>query len=254
MKQRETPLGVTLFLIFILLLGFGLNFGHWLDIEYLHYFLRPQGEEAPVALPERIEELKQSIVNVRVQKCGTSNEWGSGTGFVVKSGYLATAAHVVQENHACGNDILVVDYKGVERSAELAGYSSDTDLAVLTFADTNLPPLKLADSTRYEDINELVKVVTIGYPLVGEASSIDKAAISGEGNISRFDPARSVFIISGMNLNPGNSGGPIFVQPSWEVLGVAVQKFDVTVGEGLGVVVPSKTFASFFRDKTGRVL
>lgn len=254
MAKREVPLGVTLFLAFILLLGFGLNLGAWLDIEYFNYVLRPSTAMARLPAGDVIEELKKSILNVTVQKCGSTTEWSSGTGFVVKAGYLATAAHVVQEHQDCGNEILVVDYKGVERGANLAGFSSDSDLAVLTFPDTTLPTLKLADSTRYEDINEVVNVVTVGYPLVGTASSQDKAAISGEGNISRFDTARNIFVTSGMNLNPGNSGGPIFVRSTWEVLGVAVQKIDVNVGEGLGIAVPSKTFRKFFRDKTGQDL
>jgi S1-C subfamily serine protease len=57
-----------------------------------------------------------------------------------------------------------------------------------------------------------------------------------------------------MTLNPGNSGGPIFLRSSWKVLGIARAKLSASVGEGIGFVAPMRTFESFFRQNTGEEL
>ncbi len=255
MARREIPGRVLFVLVLLFFVGFAVNVLAWLDVQYWHYLLRtPDGTAAGNGeLATDVEAIKHSILNVRVQSC-EDESWSTGTGFVVKAGYVATAAHVVAENQRCGNPILLVDYKGLEHPAQLAGYSDVDDLAILSIADTSFAPLSFADSTLYEETDEVVPVVTIGYPLLGTASSAEEAAISGEGNISHFDSAKNLFITSGLNLNPGNSGGPIFLRGNWTVLGVAVMKVDVTVGEGLGIAVPSQRFAVFFREKTGQDL
>ena len=259
MARREIPGRVLFVLVLLFFVGFAVNVLAWLDVEYFNYVLRTPGATAPgnggeePDGPSNIEAIKQSILNVRVQSC-EGEEWSTGTGFVVKAGYVATAAHVVAENQACGNEILLVDNRGLEHPGRLTGYSDVDDLAILSIDDTSFVPLEFADSTLYEETDEVVPVVTIGYPLLGTASSAEEAAISGEGNISHFDSGKNLFITSGLNLNPGNSGGPIFLRSSWTVLGVAVKKVDVTVGEGLGIAVPSQRFAGFFRDETGQDL
>ncbi len=256
MARGQTPFKVNFVLTLLVFVGFAANVLVWFDVQYFNYLLRvpedrPTDGDEPVTAD--IEELKRSILNVRVQRCQGEGA-SAGTGFVAKSGYVATAAHVVSENRVCDNPIQVVDYRGLEHDATLAGYSEADDLAVLSFGDTSLAALAFADSTSYEEADDVVPVGTIGFPLVGTASSSHDAAISGEGNISHFDSSRNLFITSGLNLNPGNSGGPIFLRTTWQVLGIAVMKIDVTVGEGLGIVVPSQRFESFFREKTGEEL
>ena len=59
---------------------------------------------------------------------------------------------------------------------------------------------------------------------------------------------------SGLNLNPGNSGGPIFVRDNWTVLGIARAKLPNSVGDGIGFVASVRAFETFFREKTGQEL
>jgi S1-C subfamily serine protease len=133
--------------------------------------------------------------------------------------------------------------------------SADDDLALLRIGDTSLPPLQLADAAKYEASNEVVRLVTIGYPLEDQgASARDSASVSGEGSLSRFIRDRNVFVTSGLNLNPGNSGGPIFVRDNWTVLGIVRAKLPNTAGDGIGYVASIRTFESFFREKTGQAL
>jgi S1-C subfamily serine protease len=226
----------------------------WLDATRWHLVLVPLqlGPGQEVQIPEEnLQRLKQSILHVRVHSC-SEDTWATGTGFVISPGYVATAAHVVKENQACGNEVEVVDYRGLTHPAELSGYSAETqlDLAILTFRELELPALPLADSDRFESADTKVDVITIGYPPA--ASTQDQAAISAPGVISSARDGR--IFTSGMGLNPGNSGGPVFVMTDWSVLGVAVQKGDATKGaEGLGVVVPSNSLAQFFQDRTGKI-
>jgi S1-C subfamily serine protease len=133
--------------------------------------------------------------------------------------------------------------------------SAGDDLALLRISDTTLPALKMADAASYEAANDVVRLVTIGYPLEqAGASSRDSASISGEGTLSRYVREQNVFVTSGLNLNPGNSGGPIFVRENWTVLGIARGKLPNTVGEGIGYVASIRAFESFFHEKTGQEL
>lgn len=248
MPQGEVPLRVKFVLFLLFFLGFAVNLLAFLDAEHFHYVIGRPPEPAG-GNQASVELLKQSIVNVAAPDC-KGEGLSQGTGFVVKQGYVATAAHVVDASQPCNGEIVVIDYKGLRHTAKLAGFSPDKDLAVLAVEDLPLPPLALADSTAYEASNAVVRIFTIGYPLLGNASRVDAAAISGEGNISTFDKSADVFVTSGLNLNSGNSGGPVFVADTLQVLGIAQAKMDPAVGEGIGHVIPISTFSSFFTEKT----
>lgn len=264
--SRTVPTRVTLFLFFLFFLGLALNVLAFVDLEWTHWLLtaRPGGEQEseaegeptpPVALDAtKLAQLRQSILNVRVVQCGESGE-NLGTGFVVKPGYVATAAHILGDQQTCNGRIRLIDFKGREHQAALDGFSAADDLALLRISDTSLPALPLADSSTYENPDDVVRLVTIGYPLEDAgASAQDNAAISNEGSLSRFDRQNNVFVTSGLNLNPGNSGGPIFVRTNWQVLGIARAKLRTEVGEGIGYVAPIRSFQNFFREKTGQEL
>lgn len=262
---RTVPARVPFLLFLLFFLGLGLNILAFVDLNWTHWLFVQQSDEGPSpplsnskdttpALGEsaQIEQLRQSILNVRVAQCSDSGE-NVGTGFVVKAGYVATAAHILRD---CNGKIRLIDSKGREHSAALDGLSTQDDLALLRISDTSLPALALADSAAYERApTELLKLVTIGYPLeLAGASTPDSAAISGEGSLSRFDREHNVFVTSGLNLNPGNSGGPIFLRKNWQVLAIVRAKLSSDVGEGIGYGAPIKTFEAFFREKTGQEL
>ena len=258
MARRESRGRVMALLTLLLLVAPVATTLAWLDATRWNYVLSlpelgaSRGGNAPGVdiRPENLQRLKQSILNVRVMRCDGEG-WSSGTSFVLARGYVLTAAHVVKENQACGSDILLVDHRGLEYRAELSGYSDETqlDLAVLAVGGLDFEPLRLADSSAYENSDNTIQVVTIGYP--PGASSADEAALSGAGLVSSFRDGR--FFTSGMDLNPGNSGGPVFVMEEWSVLGLAIAKGNADAGaEGLGLVLPSNTLASFFEDRTGQ--
>jgi S1-C subfamily serine protease len=256
MPSAEVPLRVKLLVFLLFFLGFAVNLLAFLDAEWFHYVLRaaePAAARGRGETAQTVDHLKQGIFNVQVAACDDQGVH-LGTAFVVKAGYLATAAHVVADHKACKNEIHLLDYKGLPHSAQLAAYSEDKDLALLTIADTSLPALPLADSSSYETPAAVVRVFTIGYPLPGAASSVERASISGEGTLSQYDKSTNFFITSGLNLNAGNSGGPVFIADSLQVLGIAKAKMEPTVGEGIGHVIPIDTFKTFFHETSGQSL
>ena len=252
---RTVPSRVPAVLFVLFFLGFAVTLFAFVDLHWMHWLLAraPRAKSSAAVDPTQLQRLRQSILNVRVAQCGSGEQ--VGTGFVVKSGYVATAAHVLGNRENCNGAIRLIDYKGRELRASVEAVSPAEDLALLGIPDTALPPLHFANTSSYESPNELVKLVTIGYPLEREgASSRDSAAISGEGTLSRFDREHNVFVTSGLNLNAGNSGGPVFIRHNWTVLGIARSKLPNTVGDGIGFVASIRAFENFFREKTGQDL
>lgn len=259
---RTVPARVSFLLFFLFFLGLTVNALAFIDLRWTHWLLahgdeRPEmGDSTPLPQEDahQVQRLRLSILNVRVTQCSNGGE-ALGTGFVVKAGFVATAAHVLGDQQSCSAKVRLIDSKGREHPALVEGISADDDLALLRISDTSLPALPLADSTAYESPNELVRLVTIGYPLEqAGASTQDNAAISDEGSLSRFDREHNVFVTTGMSLNPGNSGGPIFLRHNWQVLGIARAKLSSAVGEGIGFIAPMRTFENFFRERSGEEL
>lgn len=259
---RTVPARVPLLLFLLFFVGLGLNLFLFIDLNWTHWlFVRQTGpvqrdpnDSTPASLDPKLEQLRQSILNVRIAQCAGGGE-NLGTGFIVKAGYVATAAHLLGDQQTCNGRIRLIDFKGREHQAALDGLSLADDLALLRISDSSLPPLQLADSAAYETPNEVVRLVTIGYPLEqAGASAQDSAAISDEGSLSRFDREHNLFVTSGLNLNPGNSGGPIFLRKNWQVLGIVSAKLRPEIGEGIGYIAPIRTFQNFFREKTGQEL
>jgi S1-C subfamily serine protease len=266
MKNLQSTAGVKFFLFMLFMIGIGLNIFTILDAEIFHWIIgrdavspslshQNASDSKPFA---SWEQAKKSILLVIPADC-KGNACGSGTGFVIKPGYVATNAHVVKCGVACEKFVLR-DYKGVNHEAKLEAIASgqrSEDLAILSVSGLSLPPLPLVNSAEYETEHDGEEVVTIGYPLPGIASTADKSSVSGKGTISTFKTDEGIFITSGMNLNSGNSGGPVFIVANRKVLGVAVGvlRGEVSPGnapvEGVDYVIPINRLKTFFLEKTG---
>ena len=261
MQKKPVPVLGKLLLFLLFFVGIALNIVIFLDAYWWHFHLRPPvaliqpdyGDDIIEGLPPEAQKVRDSVLLAVVPSCDGSGE-NSGTAFVVAPGYLATAAHVVSESVACDSRIQLIDRDRAEHTAVLEGYSSEDDIAILSVSDSSMPPLPLADSSLYQRTEAPIKVVTVGYPLLGAASDLGEASFSGEGNLSRYDEGKRRFITSGLNVNPGNSGGPVFLRDNWQVVGIILAQLDPSVAEGIGYVVPINDFKSFFRAKTGRPL
>ncbi|MFZ9521507.1 MAG: S1C family serine protease, partial [Silvanigrellaceae bacterium] len=131
----------------------------------------------------------------------------AGSGFIVdlKSGYVMTNNHVVQD----ATDITVQTFDDRKFKAKLVGSEPSVDVAVMkleNFTPGSLRQLGLADSDGVE-VGDWV--VALGAPFslpqtltVGVVSALGRGGVLGGGAIEDF-------IQPDAAINPGNSGGPL---------------------------------------------
>jgi len=165
------------------------------------------------------DRLKSGVLQVRA-------DLSSGTGFIIDTlgGVVITNAHVVSN----AEQVSVVLQTGTRVPAAVLAKNNDADIAVL-----RMPPAACAGCTRLhvaraDSSGQVVvpgeRVVAIGFPLF-QRSTVTAGIVS---------TLRERALISDVNINEGNSGGPL-VNMQGEV--VAINTFGVASekgGPGLG--------------------
>lgn len=161
-----------------------------------------------------------------------------GSGIVLTSdGYIVTNSHVIN-NSKTDYLIYVVTANGEKYSANVVGYDSRTDIAVLKAKDVNnLSPATFGDSDKIELGEEIIAV--------GNPGGLDYQNSITKGIVSATDRKLSStslvkYIQTDAAINPGNSGGPI-VNRYGQVIGIATAKIVTQNFEGMGFAIPSQT-------------
>ncbi len=155
-----------------------------------------------------------------------------GSGFFVTSdGYVLTNAHVVKG----ASKLTVVLHDGRELPAEIVGFDSSTDVAVIKTEGKNFPFLPLGDS-ELMDVGEWV--IAIGSPFQLQATvTVGVVSALGRQNLRITD--FEDFIQTDAAINPGNSGGPLI---NLEGQAIGINTAIVSKGGGymgIGFAVPS---------------
>lgn len=185
--------------------------------------------EKPVATPPGrvVDELTTLFANRKNSVFTVWSEFGHGTGFLVdESGLILTNAHVVD-----GSSALSVQFDENRKvRAELVASNGERDVAVLrvrrdAFSDAAVAPIARVSATE-PGVIEGERVFTIGSPL-------NQRKILTSGVVSKVE-ARA--IISDVNINHGNSGGPLF-NSLGEVVGITTFGDDDPTAAGVGGVV-----------------
>ena len=190
-------------------------------------------------LPDLVERVMPSIVQIRVDSLGT------GSGIVIdRSGHILTNRHVVQ-----GATRLVVELRdGTTATAEVTGMDAGNDLAVIRvdLPAESLIPAVFGDSGAVR-VGE--PVFAIGNPF-GLGFTVTSGIISGLGRESDGEPGghsiRGV-LQTDAAVNPGNSGGPLF-NAGGEVIGINTaleNPYGQRVFVGVGYAVPSNAAQRF---------
>lgn len=189
------------------------------------------------------------------------NGSGSGSGVVLtEDGYILTNAHVVTLGGLTETaDITVRMWDGLVVPAELIGFDSVYDLAVIKIQAEGLKKITFADSAA---LNVGENVVAIGAPL-GLTSTVTEGIISALNRTIQVassevseDPGLQFWTGSGAApisiqviqtdaaINPGNSGGAL-VNEVGELIGINVAIATAGNGEagsiGVGFAIPSNT-------------
>ncbi len=167
-----------------------------------------------------IQDVIKGVVSV-----GTDISQGSG--FIIsKDGYVITNAHVLSG----GKYAKVLTYESDSwRPAELIGYDSDIDMAILKIQG-NYNYLEFDNS---DDVQIGEKAIALGNPL-GLSFSVSEGIISA---VNRLGPNNQpIYFQIDVPLNRGNSGGPL-VNKRGKVIGV--NNFKLQNAENLGFALES---------------
>ena len=173
------------------------------------------------SIPEIVAKAKPAIVEiVTTDAKGTPKTLGTGF-FVSPDGLLATNRHVIE---GAGAITAVTNNGAIFLFERIVAQPPGVDLAILKFHATDVPFLKLGESTRAV---EGQKVIVIGNPtgLMGTVS---------DGIISAFRENRSLIQITAP-ISPGSSGSPV-MDETGQVIGVAT--LQSVEGQNLNFAIP----------------
>ncbi|GHE29123.1 hypothetical protein GCM10017673_34410 [Streptosporangium violaceochromogenes] len=192
----------------------------------------PRGTTArpPESVAGVASRVLPSVVSLSIE-AGTSSSTGSG--FLIKGGYVVTNNHVVAAAGPSGQ-IQIQFSNRRSTSARIIGRDPESDLAVVKPDETfGAPEITLGNS---DDVVVGDPVVAIGSPLgltgtvtSGIVSSLNRPVQAGEENST--DTTWLSAIQTDAAINPGNSGGPL-VNAAGEVIGV--NSAIATLGRSLG--------------------
>jgi len=178
----------------------------------------------------------------------------SGTGFIVRAdGLIVTNKHVVDDETA---EYSVLTNDGKSYVAKVVAKDPVNDVAVIDIDATDLPTLKLGDSSSVK-IGQTV--IAIGNALGQYQNSVTKGVISGKartitaGDSSGQSETLEDVFQTDASINSGNSGGPL-IDLDGNVIGVntAVDQQGQLIGFALPIDVIKKDLASI--DKTGKIV
>jgi S1-C subfamily serine protease len=154
------------------------------------------------------------------------SETGHGSGFIVDPlGLVVTNAHVVEGSR----EIIIAFDPGHRFVAEVLVVDSEHDVAVLRFNRNAFPQaVSLGRMQRGE-----ARPIRVGDPVVAIGSPLNQDKIITKGIVSKVDQG---VILSDININHGNSGGPL-LNGAGIVIGITTFKdLDPTGGGVSGIV------------------
>ncbi|MEU6717741.1 trypsin-like peptidase domain-containing protein [Nonomuraea sp. NPDC046802] len=176
---------------------------------------------APDSVAGVAARVRPSVVSI---EAGSASEGATGSGFLIKNGYVVTNNHVVAAAANSG-EIRVMFNNRKTTSARIVGRDPGSDLAVIKPEETfGTPEITLGNS---DQVVVGDPVIAIGSPLgltgtvtTGIVSSLNRPVIAGDDTgASSEEPAYISAIQTDAAINPGNSGGPL-VNGRGEVIGV----------------------------------
>ena len=183
----------------------------------------------------------------------TSTATGTGTGVVItEDGYIVTNAHVIYDSeYGAGLSEKITVHINDDNSyeAEVIGYDTDCDLAVLKIDATGLTSAEFGDS---DGLMLGESVIAIGNPLGFDLkNTVTSGIVSGlNRNITINDKAMNL-IQTDTAINSGNSGGPL-INKYGQVIGINSSKMSASYGEasieGIGFAIPSNETSKIIDD------
>lgn len=236
----------------------------------INYLAASQKDGIGITTEEIVEKMLPTVVGIESSFTSQSsaNSFGFGYGFgggapsqskatgtgvvITKDGYIVTNAHVIYDTQygsglADSISVLMNDEKSYD--AEVIGYDTDCDLAVLKINADNLTAAEFGDS---DNLRLGESVIAIGNPLGFELmNTVTKGIVSGKDRRITINDKSMNLIQTDAAINSGNSGGPL-IDMNGKVIGINSSKmsssYSATSIEGIGFAIPSNEASKIVED------
>ena len=194
-----------------------------------------------LSVKENIDRCGEAVVQVRTPT-------GLGSGFVIhQSGYVVTNQHVISGEHQISITLFRQGEHELEqvhfRKVRIVALDSWTDLALLKIEAGGDHIFTTVPLGAYDELRQGQQVFAVGSPL-GLDRSVSEGIIS---LTNRFIEGR-LLIQTTTEVNPGNSGGPLF-NLRGEVIGVNDLKLIGLGVDGLSFAIQVSTLKDFLRNR-----
>ena len=183
----------------------------------------------------------------------TSTATATGTGVIITAdGYIVTNAHVIYDSEygsGLASSISVLLNDDSTYDAEVIGYDTDCDLAVLKINAENLVAAEFGDSDALKLGQD---VIAIGNPLGFELmDTVTSGIVSGLNRQITINDKSMTLLQTDAAINSGNSGGPL-INKKGQVIGINSSKMSASYSEasieGIGFAIPSNEVAKIVED------
>ena len=186
-------------------------------------------------------------------KSSSQTATGTGTGVIIsEDGYIVTNAHVIYDSeNGCGlaDTIKVILTDDTDYTAEVIGYDTDYDLAVLKIKADGLTAAEFGNS---DSLRLGESVIAIGNPLGFQLkNTVTAGIISGLDRQISINEQSMNLIQTDAAINSGNSGGPL-INKSGQVIGINSSKMSSSYSgasiDNIGFAIPSNEAAKIVKD------
>jgi S1-C subfamily serine protease len=180
------------------------------------------------AVVASVNRLRPSVVllSMRVPPENKKDRYDDAyaTGFVVASGNWGSDVLTVQHAIDGAWDLRVTIANRWKAPAKLVASNQDLDLALLRMPRRNLPVISLGSSSRLQgDVGR--ELGLLGYPIPDEFDD-EGLGLATSLDTGRLSSIRKDALEVTLSIVPGESGAPVFIADTGEVVGVAESRFD----------------------------
>lgn len=198
-------------------------------------------DEGALTVAELSSITKPSVVAVTTESVQTNQYFGSyvtsgaGSGVIIsEDGYIITNAHVI---NGASSVSVQLDNKEVY-SAQIIGYNTENDIAVLKIDAAGLTPATIGDSSKLV-AGEFA--LAVGNPLGNLGGTVTDGIISALDREVTVENQKMTLLQTSASISPGSSGGGLF-NARGELIGITNAKPSSSSGaEGLGFAIPVNT-------------
>lgn len=203
------------------------------------YLIEPGREELTVL--ENVDRCGEAVLQVRTPI-------GLGSGFLIHpDGYVVTNQHVISGER----EITLTMFEQSERElrrlqfdkVRIVAMNPHIDLALLKIEDDggrDLPVIPIGDS---DALLQGQTVFAIGSPL-----GMDRTVSQGIVSLKNRPLEGHLYVQSTVQVNPGNSGGPL-LNLRGELVGINNMKIAATAVEGMSFAIPANVLKGFLDNR-----